>query len=239
MALIKLGPEITEIYGRFGGVYFKRGPDGQHIQAMPRIWHYPQSPAQLGEWGEGSPFGSGGIKGFSGASALWMLALLGFFGALWTAWALANLFMTDRGEEKHITGYNWYIHYAMRFPEAERPPFWKPPHAINDLPAFIITYRDTWMYAHDPTEWPVSCPGDYYWRGTEFNGKPFYKNDDLTWYIWWDNTNWIVSEGVDYKGVGMTFVSGGADIVDYYQNPVSKRYSHVYFGNPEERLLPH
>lgn len=239
MALVKLGPEIASIRGRYGGVYFKKDHAGQHVQAWPRIINYPRSAAQEGAFGEGSPFGGFGAKGFSGAAAFWMMALLGFYGALWAAWALANLFITKDDEPKRITGYNWYIHYAMRFPETERPPFWKPPHSISDLPAFIVTYRDTWTYEHTPEEWPLECPADYYWYATDFGGKPAYKNDDLTWYIWFDGTNWIVSEGIDYKAPGLYFVSLGADVVDYYKNPLTNRYSHVYFGNPEERLLPH
>ncbi|MCK5616905.1 hypothetical protein KAR91_84365 [Candidatus Pacearchaeota archaeon] len=239
MALVILGPQIKLIRGRFGGVYFKSGPDGQHIQKMPRVWHYPRTPAQEGAWGHGSGFFSTGAKGFSGASALWMLALLGFFGALWVTWALANLFITKEGGEKHITGYNWYIHYAMRFPEAERPPFWKPPRAVNDMPAFIVTYRNTWTYEHTPLEWPGESPTDYYWEYATYNDKPAYLGDDRKWWLYWEDPIWVLSTVLGEKPAGFYYESSGGDIVDYYQNPVSKRFSHVYFGNPEERLKPH
>jgi hypothetical protein len=239
MALVKTDSTIIEIYGRFGGVYFKRGKDGQHVQAMPRRINYTRSAAQQGAFGDGSPFGMGGIKGFSGASALWLLALLGYYSSLWVAWALSNLFMTKRDGKKRITGYNWYIYYAMIFPETQRPPFWKPPHSISDLPAFVVTYRGLWTYEHAPTDWPAECPSGYYWEGIPWNGKPSYKTDDFNWHIWWTGTRWALTRAPGLEEPGLRYYSPGTDIMAYYKNPETKLYSHVYFGNHEEMKLPH
>lgn len=225
--------------GRFGGVYFKTGPDGKHIQAMPRVWRYTRSPAQQGKWETRSPFLGFGMDAWTGASAIWMMALLAFWGAAWATFALIYYFTREPGDEKHITGYNWFMHYAMRFPEAERPPFWQPPHAPNDLPSFIALYKGMWTYEHDPLEWPADACTGYYWPSIPWNDKLSYKTDDFNWHIWWKDPMWVVSPGPGFEPEALTFYSSGAEIVDYYRNPVTKKWTHVYFGNPDERLLPH
>jgi len=46
MALIKPSAEITDISGKFGGVYFSRDKTGLHISAMPRVIKKEPTPAQ-------------------------------------------------------------------------------------------------------------------------------------------------------------------------------------------------
>ncbi|MBA7477989.1 hypothetical protein ES707_13404 [subsurface metagenome] len=239
MALAKLSGEIIHIRGRFGGVYFKKSPDGQHVQAMPRVRNYARSPAQQGGWGEGSPFMSMGIAGFSGAAGIWMLACLAFFSAAWAAYALVFWFTTKTGERKKITGYNWFIHYALRFPEAERPPFWKPPHAIGELPNFLVNYMGMWTYEHSPLEWPVECCSGMYYEGLPCNLKKSYRTDDLKWFLWWKDPVWVLSPDLGFETPNLSFYSPDANIQGYYYNPVTKKYAHVYFGSPEEKDLPH
>lgn len=238
MALIKTSNEIVSIRGRFGGVYFKTGKDGKHVQAMPRVWNYTRSPAQMGGWGGDSPFMSTGISGYSGASAFWLLALLAFYAGYWAIFGLTYFFSDEDGRKKRITGYNWYIHYALAFPEEQRPPFWKPPHAPKELPNYIVTYRGTWIYDHAPPQWPTDCPSGYYWFFLPYNDKPAYKNDTFQWYLWWKDPVWVLSKDMAFETPGFTFYSDGADINDYYYNPVTKKRAHVYFGSPEERENP-
>lgn len=239
MALCRLAPGIISIRGRLGGVYFKCGPDGQHVQAMPRVWNYTRSPAQQGAWGPGSPFGSFGIKGFSGAAGLWGLALLAFGAALWFIFGMSYMFVRAGKEPKKITGYNWYVHYALAFPECERPPFWKPPHSPGELPNFIATYKGLWTYEHAPGEWPTECCSDYYWQGVPWNGKLTYHNDAFTWFLWWKPPVWVLSTGVDYEEPGLTFYSDSDQIMGTYRNPETNNFTNVYWGRPEERHLPH
>jgi len=239
MALVKTSPAIKSIRGRFGGVYFKSGPDGQHIQAMPRVWKYTRSPSQQGAWGPASPFHSTGISGFSGAAALWGLALLAFGVSLWLAFAMIHYFSRAGKEPKYITGYNWYIYYALAFPECERPPFWKPPHSPRELPNFIASYKGLWTYHHAPDDWPDESPSDYYWQGVPWNGKPSYHNDPFTWFLWWKPPLWVLSPGLDYEPEGRTWYSMTGDIMSPYKNPVTHNSTSVYWGRAEERLLPH
>lgn len=234
MALIKTSNEIETIRGRFGGVYFKTGPDGKHVQAMPRTVRYTRSAAQKGGYGAGLEFSSFGIDGFSSLASLWMLALLAFFSAAWAAYALVFYFTTKTGERKRITGYNWYIHYGLAFPECERPAFWKPPHSPGDLPDLITVYKGRWTYEHPPTEWPADCCSGYFWEGIEWNGKPSYKTDDVKWLIWWNGIKWVLSPGLGYEPAGLTFYEMTGAMKGYYWNPVTKKYAHVYAGKPPE-----
>lgn len=232
MALVKTSNQISTIRGRCGGVYFKRDTSGRHVQTMPRSVRYTRSPAQQGQWESMSPFLGFGIKGFSGAAAFWLLALLGFYAAAWAEFAILYFFASDDGEKKRITGYNWYIYYALAFPECERPPFWQPPHSPGELPDYISTYQGTWTYEHSPLEWPEWCPAGYYWYRGEWNYKPSYRTDDYNYYIWWNGTVWVQSKILGLEEPTTTFYSPGTEISARYYNPVQKKYSHVYLGKP-------
>lgn len=237
MALAKTSNEIISIRGRFGGVYFKKSPDGQHVQAMPRVWNYTRSPAQIGEADVAKGLGVSGIRGMSYASGLWHMALLAFFSAAWAAYALVYLFSRPGKEPKRITGWNWYIYYALTFPETQRPPFWKPPHGPQDLPHYIVTYQGLKTYTEAPPDWTADNPSDYYWPGLDWHGQPSYRNDEITWFIWWKAPTWIVSPGLDFEPAGETFyrtdLENHGKISGYYRNPVTKKTCHVYIGKPQ------
>ena len=221
MALAETDSSIISIRGRSGGVYFKKGRDSQHIQAMPRHVNYTHTGAQ----GEG-------INMFSAMAGYWMMALLAFFGAVWAAYAVAHIFYKAGKEPKKISGYNWFIYYAMMFPETVRPPFWKPPHRPGDLPDFIITTQGKWTYGHTPPEGPATFPSDYYWHWGTWNGKPCYITDSRQGVIWWDTTRWAVSTSLGYYVLDYTYYSDGVEIMDYYRNPDTGKYCHVYIGKP-------
>ncbi|GAI82275.1 unnamed protein product [marine sediment metagenome] len=234
MALVKTASDILTIRGRFGGVYFKKDPGGQHVQAMPRVVRYARSPAQVGEFGEKHSFSSSGIQGYSGACALWQMALLAFFGAAWAAYGLFFWFVGEDGEKKKATGFNWFLYYALAFPECERPPFWQPPHAPGDLPNHIVTYKGMWTYEHSPTEWPAESPSGYYWEVGEWNEQPRFATDDALHHLWWDGEHWVLSLSLGVADPATTFFSPGAEIHDWYYNPETKNWSHVYLGRPAE-----
>lgn len=233
MALAKTDNTILELRGRFGGVYFKKDAAGQHIQAMPRHVRYTRSALQQGGWGEESPFLGFGVSGFSGASSLWLLALLAFFGAAWAAYAIANKFRTKKGEEKGITGYNWFIHYALAYPEMHRPPFWEPPHAPGDLPQVICTFQGTWHYEHAPPNWPYYCPSGYYWFKGWWGDCPYFGTDKNDWFLWFSEDRWVLGKTPGIEDPDTTFYSDGENIIDYYRNPVQKKWAHVYQGGGE------
>lgn len=224
MVLAKTDNTIVSIRGRFGGVYFKIGSDGQHIQAMPRHVNYQRSPAQV----HGS-----GISGFSSCAWIWQLALLGFFAAAWAAYALVFFFTTKTGERKKITGYNWYIYYGMMFPEEWGTQFWKPPHSPGELPQCIVTYQGMWTYEHSPLEWPVWAPTDYYWFGGWFGEYPYFITDNKKWFLWRKETCWVLTTNLGVEDPETTFYSDGVNIFDYYRNPVKKKWAHVYIGGGE------
>ena len=193
MALVKTSNEIISIHGRFGGVYFKKDNSGQHIQAMPRRCRKANMrfPITYGGFRLGNR--AANISSFSFCSGLWFLALLAFFAAAWATYALINAFREEDGQEKHITGYNWFIHYGMMFPETERPPFWEPPRAPGELPNHICTYQGFWTYEHSPPQWPEYAPSGYYWYAREWNGKPAYYRGEFGYALWWNGTHWVLS----------------------------------------------
>ncbi len=222
MAQAKLGNPIVSIRGRYGGVYFKTGRLGQHIQAMPRHVNYTRAGKQLAL-----------TEGFSSMSAFWLLACLVYFGAAWAAFALLYLFTDKRGEKKRISGYNWYIHYALTFPETDEPHFWAPPPSPYALPDYVISSGTTWHLEHAPPDWPADAPYGYFYVETDWNGKPWYANYVFTWFLWWKDPYWVVSTDLGWEVPGLSFHSPGPEIQDYYRNPVTKKYCHVYAGKRE------
>lgn len=222
MAQAKLGNQIVSIRGRYGGVYFKTGRPGQHIQAMPRHVNYTRAGKQLAL-----------TEGFSAMSAFWALACLVFFGAAWAAFALLYLFTDKRGETKRITGYNWYIHYALTFPETDEPHFWGPPHAPYDLPDYVCSSGTSWHLERAPPQWPGDYPGGYYWAQFPWNGKMFYATDDKNWSIWWKDPFWCVSPDPGFEPPDKSYYSSGDEICDWYKNPVTNKRCHVYIGKRE------
>lgn len=233
MALLKLDNNILLIRGRFGGVYFKKDRYGQHVQAWPRVISYTRSEAQIGAFGHFSPFESSGISGYSGAADLWVLALIAFFGATWAAYAMYNLFTTNTGEKKRISGYNWYIYYALAFPEEERPPFWKPPHSPGELPQCIVLLKGREAYKTGPPGREDYDPTEYYWFDGWYGDYPTFTSDDKEHYLWFNGSNWVLSKAVGNQDPNYAFISDGSEIFDYYRNSVHNKWSHVYQGGGE------
>jgi len=217
---MKLSGELVSLRGRFGGVYFKNDKGTQHVQAMPRHVRYARSGIQLAN-----------TDAYSTLAALWGLALICFFTVAWAAYAAAHYFITSSGESKRISGYNWFMHYWLLFPETEQLPYWKPPHSPGDLPSHIVTYKGKQMYYLTPDSWESHSPGGYYWdSGIPWNGETTFRTDDILHFLWWNNTNWVLSQGVGYEPVGLTFYNTSPGIIGYYQNPIDKTRAHVYFG---------
>lgn len=233
MVLAKTSNGIISIHGRFGGVYFKAGKDGQHIQAMPRIVKYVRSPAQIGSaWTPTSP-AMGGIAGYTQAAALWIAVLVASAAYLWIAFAALYLFIKGRDKPKKITGYNWYIHYALAYPELGRPPYWKPPNSPTDLPHLMTLYKGLWTYNHPETEWPAECGSGYYYRGETWNGKTSYHRDDQMWFLWWHDPEWIMSRGLGIIFAGITFYSEDPFPISTYHNPDTGSFAVVVLGSTE------
>ncbi|GAH79591.1 unnamed protein product, partial [marine sediment metagenome] len=135
------------------------------------------------------------------------------------------------GRSKRLHGYNWYIHYALTFPERDEfHPFWKPPHSPGDLPNFVATYQGKWTYYNDPTVWPFDCCSGYYWESIPWNGKPAYRTDDMNWHIWWTGTVWSISPSPGFEPPDKTFYSPGPDITAWYKSPTTSKRVHVYNG---------
>lgn len=219
MALIKTNSSIVSVRGRFGGVYFKTGKDGIHIQSMPRTVNYMRMGVQ-------------GLRRdrFSAMAWLWMLALLGAMGGLWLVFGLVNVFTDKKGQQKKMSGFLWYMYYSMMFAEAEQLPFWKPPHAVGDEPAFYVGLGTPWMYEHIPAEWPDYHPLDYFWEGTFYNEHKTYNTDNLKWFLWWDGTGWTITTGVGYKEPPYVWDSVEGTIYGYYYNSVKKTKVKCYIG---------
>jgi len=222
MALVKTDNTIIAISGRLGGVYFKTGKDGIHVQSMPRAVNY----ARIGMQGMR-------VDRFSEMAWLWMLALLGAMAGLWFVFGMVNVFTDKKGQQKKINGYLWYMYYSMMFAEAEQLPFWKPPHAVGDEPDFYCNYKGKWIYEHTPAEWPVNIPIDYFWEGTFYNEHKTYNTDDLVWFMWYGPHGWTISTGVGYEELGMVFYSVDNTIFGYYLNPVTKEKVKIYIGNKD------
>lgn len=98
MAIAKLGPQIIEIRGKFGGVYFKKNPASQHVQAMPRHVH-------SGRYGRGSK----GISCFTAVSNEYKMLPPPSIIA-WIAFAAA---MKAAGY-KPLNGRQWFIKKNMQ-----------------------------------------------------------------------------------------------------------------------------
>lgn len=223
MAVVKTDGTLRALRGRCGGVYFKTQRGKILIQAMPRHVKYAHPPAQ-----------SVGIGAYTDMSAIWMMALLGAFWAAWQLFALVHLFTDKRGEKKNITGYNWFLHFNMLFPEEIRPPMWKPPNAPYALPDFICTYQQRWIYEHTPGTWPVYCPADYYYEFMMGPEKMTYSNATHTWFLWWDAPRWILSIDVGVTPAETTFYGTGPNPVGLYHNPFQNKYANMYLGHPPD-----
>lgn len=232
MVLAKTGNGIISIRGRSGGVYYKKGRDSQHIQAMPRTVNYNRVGAQMIL-----------TSRFTFVAMVWMLKLVAGYALLWAAFALAWLFSKKNKEPKKISGYNWYIHYSMRPASGERPPIvpiewwippplWKPPPLPAKPPDILVTTQGMYTYRHSPDEWPDTHPSDNYWYWGEWNNKPCYESENRKWVLWWDDTRWAISTHVGQYVQNYTYYSYGINMYDTYLNPDTNEYCDVFIGGP-------
>lgn len=224
MALVKTENPIVSIRGRCGGVYFKQGSDGQHIQVMPRHVKYARHGYQLAYTNQ-----------YTVMSILWALILIAGFVLIWIAFALAWLFSKRGKEPKRITGYNWYVHYGLTREETDAPPFWKPPRSPSELPDFYAVVEGMKQYRIAEHLWPLYFCGGYYYEERTFNGRPWFKDTDRQWYIWWKDPMWVISKTLGWEDPPTTYYSVGAVINDTYNNPVQGITARVWIGSRFER----
>jgi hypothetical protein len=223
MALVRANQHIQAIRGRFGGVYFKTQKGQIHCQAMPRAIA-----------GIGFNLISEGINRWTMAAGMWSTVLLLMLAEVWAEFARTYLVEGVDGVAHEITGYMWYMKYAMMYPETVHEPFWQPPHNPGDLPYFVITYQGRWLYDHTPDQWPDDCCAGYYWKFTTYNGQWAYETDDHMWDLWWNGTDWVISPALGIVIPGKTFYSMDHKLQDYYKNPDTHKTAHCYFGGHVE-----
>lgn len=217
MALIKLDKSILSIRGSYGGIYFTRDLSGQKIHSYPRRVR-PYNPSFLG-------FGTDIL---SGMSALWHCILLAFFAASWIIFGTVHYFSRDPDDDKKISGFHWYMHYALLFPEQEGFPFWRPPKAPGDLPDSYATFDGYYMYQHTEDEWPDYCPAGYYYLEGVYGGKPYYRTTEpLYWYNWHNGTVWVLTPVLGVEEEYYTYTSTTGERGGYYWNPTQKKRSKV------------
>ena len=221
MALCKLSNQIVSMHGKFAGVYFKHDNTGQHIQKCPR---HVRGAVQFSESTFGPPHSfsfSSGIKHFSGCALLWLMALCSFYVASWITYAALHFLRKKNGKKQKMTGYLWYMYYAMMLPETTVQPYWKPPHSPGDHPSFYITKGTTGFYNESPTTWPSDFPADYYWPFMDYNGKPAFRNDDKTWNIWYKGPMYVVSKILGGEHPDWTYYGEGTGLSGWFINPAT------------------
>ncbi len=219
MVQVKLSNQIASIRGRCGGVYFKKDGGVQHVQAMPRHVNYARHGVQLRY-----------TNAYSAMALVWALVLVAGFALAWFAFALAWIFRKKGKEPKKISGYNWYVHFALTREETEAPPLWKPPRSPTNLPDFYAVCEGMAQYRIAENLWPLYFCGGYYYQGATFNGKPWFKDPDRSWYIWWKDPMWVISKALGWEDPATTFYSVGAVINDTYHNPVQGINARVWIG---------
>ncbi len=220
MAQVKLSNQIVSIRGRYGGVYFKKDGGTQHIQAMPRTVNYTRSPLQTHS-----------ICGYSAIAGIWSLILIAVtYVAVWFLFALLYLFRKKDKKPKKISGYNWYIHYGLTRPEDDAPPFWKPPRSPTDLPAYYAVVEDMKQYRIAEHLWPLYFCGGYYYREKNYNSRPWFKDSDRGWYLWWKDPQYVISKFLGTEDPPTTYYSVGSKINDTYINPFQGISARVWIG---------
>lgn len=224
MALIKTTNDIVSIRGRLGGVYFKAGSPGTHIQAMPRHVNYNRTGLQGDR-----------RSGFSGLAGFWWLALVAGFYTAWGLYAYTHDFIKEGRPAGKVSAYNWFINYGMICLDNGSPPYWHPPHHPGDLPFFMAIYRGNWSYHIDQKDWPWWNPGGYYYRFGVYNGHDYFTVDPHTWFLWYKGPMWVISPYPGLEPDTDTWYNTrlGGGLYGHYRSSIREFDLHVYYGSPE------
>mgnify|MGYP001150590508 CR=1 FL=1 len=221
MAQVKLSNQIVSLRGRYGGVYFKAGRPGQHIQAMPRHVNY----VRMGSQGAY-------VRGYSILAGIWGLILVADYSLIWVAFAIPRFLRQQHKEPKKITGYFWDIVFSVTRPETDAPPFWKPPLGPDHLPDFYCVVEGMQQYRIKDSLWPLYYPGGYYYVYNKTHGRWNFKEHDRGWFIWWNGTVWVMTKQLGWEDPPNVFYSVGDKVNDTYINPDRHITARVWIGNP-------
>lgn len=144
MARVTYGPLVTELAGSIGGVTFLRNASGPiaKLRTNPTVNPSPDQSTYQTK----------------------MAYLVSFWPTLsqenkdlWDTFALAHLHTTPWGDEKRLSGYQWFLSVNnIRYPTIplplSAPPAWgvfAPPDSFT-LTAFAESFRCNWDPAYDP-----------------------------------------------------------------------------------------
>jgi hypothetical protein len=211
MAIIKTDSSIAEIYGRFGGVYFKRGKDGTHIQSFPRaIRKISMREPICYKTNPGASRGLG-IFDFSLVALLWsdvvVAASVIAVQAAWLGFALLAEYCYNR----KLTGYNWFQHYNVRRLNLNRPPYIDPPKSPIELPPFCAASQ---LFGKHTI--------NIYETGVIHNGKPLYRGTAVNWEgsifnLYYEPPYWKASFALDIEGPWWYWTGQLEEVVGYFE----------------------
>jgi hypothetical protein len=185
MALIKLDNFITEIRGRYGGVYFKKDRSGQHIQAMPK--KYRQKKFDI--------LTSGGQHVIlPGPNAPPFVSFCGWFWAVVAAYGLAvswaqfseTFLWIVPGANRLVkmSGYHWYMHFNITRAGSYLPLYMVPPRTPQELPEWT-----------GKSKWFGLLTMNFYPDGTN-EGRNYFICREENLCLWWYGVGWIISRGL-------------------------------------------
>lgn len=222
MALIKTDNTIISIKGKFAGTYFKSGKDGIHCQAWPKQRSFTRS-AQV----------TYGIMAFSSCASAWVLLLIVAWAAAWSLFGAENYYEMPNGLRKRISGWMWFVHINMRFPECQQLPMWKPPFSLSDFPDIYVVFRGYWSYNNPVEEWPEYSPMGYFWKSGSINGRYYYEDEKRIWYLWWNGRQWIISRTLGFYEPCFTWYGETKYMYGRFREPCSGHSSKAFYGNNE------
>lgn len=208
MALIKTGCGISEIRGKFGGVYFKKDTSGQHIQSQARHVIRPASGLQ-GPMLKSFTFVSNLAKLFNTSQiaiwynfAMWMYSI-GWSLINWRMWFLqANVKRNARGLEIKYDPYEWYDFYRYVDYNVQNeggPPYKKvfsEEGNYNTRPFYGEPDRQLFIWCAFPDAWYISefpgTPGNSGWKLSHaFQRGSYEPYGTATGFLWvWGKGRW-------------------------------------------------
>jgi hypothetical protein len=191
MALAKTGNGITEIRGKFGGVYFKKDSAGQHIQAMPRHvyntfggWispppHMPPMPRM--EY----------LSSFTAVAEKYAFLAIYLLILAWLKYATENKSNKGKSKGKKIDARKWYLRHNVHRARLGLPLYDVPPRGPSELPTYTMVGKDWDFYFENQTQNLYPLQG-------LFHGKPWYKRDMESWtaascYLFYEDGSWYIS----------------------------------------------